>query len=44
MENSGLVCMMIVAAGIVIMPVIIIKLAKAMKTLKDKKEASADSK
>ncbi len=34
----------LVFAGIVIMPVIIIKLAKSMKALKDKKAASSDSK
>lgn len=33
----------IVAAGIIVMPVIIIKLAKALKVVKDKKAAAAAS-
>ncbi len=42
--DENFVPMGIVFAGIIIMPVIIIKLAKALKVLKDKKAASAAEK
>lgn len=42
--DMGFVSMGLVFAGIVIMPVIIIKLVKSMKAVKDKKAASSDSK
>ena len=41
MENSNFVPMAIVFSGIIILPIIIIRLAKSMKVLKDKKEATA---
>ncbi len=42
--DTGFICMGIVVAGIVIMPVVIIKLAKSLKAVKDKKAAAQDSK
>jgi len=42
--DENFVPMGIVFAGILIMPVIIIRLAKALKTLKDKKAASSAEK
>ena len=41
MDDSNFVSMGIVFAGIIIMPVIIIRIAKLMKVIKDKKAAAA---
>lgn len=42
--DTGFISIAIVFAGIVILPVIIIRLAKSVKAVKDKKAASSDSK
>ncbi|MFA6209760.1 MAG: hypothetical protein WC714_10080 [Candidatus Obscuribacterales bacterium] len=42
--DDNFVLMGIVFAGIIIMPLVIIRLAKAMKVLKDKKAAAAAEK
>jgi hypothetical protein len=42
MEDNNFIFMAIVFAGIVVLPVIIIRLAKSMKVLKEKKESNAN--